>query len=79
MGVNSEGLQMAVLPVAIQGAIFQVKRYRGKFQGEIRAQGPIGGRWIHSTTFSLSVKETDRRLITAWAKNPDFDLTHHCE
>ena len=29
--VNSEGLQTHVLPKARQGAIFQVRRYRGRF------------------------------------------------
>jgi len=34
--VISLGLATTVLPVAIAGAIFQVRRYRGRFQGLIR-------------------------------------------
>lgn len=40
--VNSLGLQTAVHPLAMQGAIFQVRRYSGKFHGEIRATTPKG-------------------------------------
>src|SRR5262249_2042460 len=36
IGVNSDGLATAVLPVARAGATFQVNRYRGRFQGEMR-------------------------------------------
>ena len=37
-----EGLATTVFPVAKAGAIFQVSRYNGKFQGEIHAATPIG-------------------------------------
>lgn len=40
--VNSEGLQTQVLPVAMAGAIFQVSRKNGKFQGEMRPATPRG-------------------------------------
>ena len=42
IGVISEGLATTVFPVAKAGAIFQVSRYNGKFQGEIHAATPIG-------------------------------------
>jgi hypothetical protein len=40
--VNSLGLQTAVHPNAIHGAIFQVNRYKGKFHGLISATTPTG-------------------------------------
>jgi hypothetical protein len=46
MGVISEGLATTQLPAAIAGAIFQVKRYKGKFQGEIHATTPMGLREV---------------------------------
>src|SRR5580704_14115779 len=36
MGVISDGLATTQLPAASAGATFQVKRYRGKFQGEMQ-------------------------------------------
>jgi len=46
MGVNSDGLATAVLPVATAGATFQVSRYSGRFHGEIAATTPRGGRRV---------------------------------
>src|SRR5688500_17559471 len=42
IGVSSLGLATAVFPVAIAGAIFQVKRYSGRFHGEISPATPRG-------------------------------------
>ena len=42
MGVTSEGLATAVFPVAKAGAIFHVKRYSGRFHGEISPATPRG-------------------------------------
>src|SRR5207248_6251846 len=42
MGVSSLGLATAVLPTAIAGAIFQLSRYSGRFQGEINPAIPRG-------------------------------------
>jgi hypothetical protein len=44
MLVISLGFATAVHPNAIQGAIFQVSRYKGIFQGDIRAKTPAGER-----------------------------------
>ena len=41
-GVISDGFATTVLPAAIAGAIFQVNKYRGRFQGEIQPATPIG-------------------------------------
>lgn len=38
--VNSDGFATHVHPNAIQGAIFQVNRYRGRFQGLINTATP---------------------------------------
>src|ERR1700730_9542674 len=35
IGVSSLGLAMAVLPTARAGAIFQLNKYRGRFQGDV--------------------------------------------
>lgn len=40
--VISLGLQTTVFPAAIAGAILNVKRYIGRFQGEMRPATPIG-------------------------------------
>src|SRR5690606_20270797 len=45
-GVTSEGLATTVLPAAGAGAIFQVNRYSGRFQGEIGATLPSGWRRV---------------------------------
>ena len=45
--VNSLGLQTAVQPYAMQGAIFHVKRYSGRFQGEISAATPTGSQTVY--------------------------------
>src|SRR5947207_7273428 len=42
IGVSSLGLAIAVLPTAMAGAIFQLNKYRGKFQGEIKPVIPRG-------------------------------------
>ena len=44
MLVISLGLATAVHPNAMQGAIFQVRRYKGMFHGEINAKTPAGER-----------------------------------
>ena len=41
-GVTSEGLAMTQLPAARAGAIFQVNKYKGRFQGEIHPTMPMG-------------------------------------
>src|SRR5262249_34255825 len=41
-GVNSDGLATTVQPTARAGATFQVKRYRGKFHGEMQPATPRG-------------------------------------
>jgi hypothetical protein len=45
-GVTSEGLATTVLPAASAGATFQVSRYSGRFQGEMVATTPSGGRRV---------------------------------
>ena len=45
-GVISDGFAMTQLPAAMAGAIFQVKRYKGRFQGEIHPTMPIGCRSV---------------------------------
>ncbi len=45
-GVTSEGLATTQFPVARAGAIFQVNKYKGKFQGEIHPTTPIGWRKV---------------------------------
>ena len=44
MGVTSDGFATTVFPAANAGATFQVKRYSGRFQGEIQPATPIGCR-----------------------------------
>jgi len=44
MLVISLGFATAVQPKAMHGAIFQVRRYSGMFQGEIKAKTPTGER-----------------------------------
>src|SRR5207249_5701728 len=46
IGVSSLGLAMAVLPTAMAGAIFQLNKYRGKFQGEMSPAMPRGWRRV---------------------------------
>ena len=46
MGVISEGLATTQLPAARAGAIFQVKRYSGRFQGEMQPTTPSGERRV---------------------------------
>src|SRR5690606_8639369 len=46
IGVTSDGLATTVLPAASAGAIFQVNRYSGRFQGEIVATTPSGWRRV---------------------------------
>ena len=41
-GVTSEGFAITVLPIASAGAIFQVNKYNGRFQGEIHPTKPKG-------------------------------------
>ena len=45
IGVISEGLAITQLPAASAGAIFQVNKYSGKFQGEIQPTMP-SGEWV---------------------------------
>ncbi len=40
--VSSDGLATTVQPAASAGAIFQVNKYKGKFEGEIHPTTPIG-------------------------------------
>lgn len=40
--VISLGLHTTVFPAAIAGAILNVKRYKGRFHGEMRPAMPIG-------------------------------------
>src|SRR5262245_44735522 len=42
MGVSSEGLPTTVHPAAKAGAIFQVNKYSGRFQGEMQPATPMG-------------------------------------
>jgi hypothetical protein len=42
IGVISEGFATTQLPAARAGAIFQVKRYRGKFHGLMQETTPKG-------------------------------------
>jgi acyl-[acyl carrier protein]--UDP-N-acetylglucosamine O-acyltransferase len=42
LGVTSLGLATTVLPAANAGAIFQVNKYKGKFQGEMQPTTPSG-------------------------------------
>src|SRR6185312_2270230 len=46
MGVTSEGLATTQFPAARAGAIFQVKRYSGRFQGEMQPTTPRGERRV---------------------------------
>ena len=46
MGVISEGLATAVFPAAMAGATFQVRRYSGRFQGEMSPAIPRGRRSV---------------------------------
>src|SRR5687768_3656311 len=46
IGVTSLGLAMTVQPAAIAGAIFQVNRYSGRFQGEMQPTTPTGCRSV---------------------------------
>ena len=46
MGVSSEGLATTVQPAANAGAIFQVNKYSGRFQGDIHPATPIGVRVV---------------------------------
>src|SRR5579884_4516559 len=45
-GVISEGFATTVLPAASAGAIFQVKRYSGRFHGEMQPTAPSGWRRV---------------------------------
>jgi len=44
--VNSLGLQTQVQPNAMQGAIFHVSKYNGKFHGLIKTATPTGFRVV---------------------------------
>ena len=46
MGVISDGLATTALPAAKAGAIFQVNKYNGKFQGDIHPATPTGLRVV---------------------------------
>lgn len=52
MLVTSLGLATAVHPKAMQGAIFQVNRYMGMFQGDMSAKQPTGDRCSYVRTLS---------------------------
>ena len=41
-GVTSLGFAITQLPAANAGAIFQVNKYKGRFQGDIQPTTPIG-------------------------------------
>ena len=45
-GVISDGFATTQLPVANAGAIFQVNKYNGKFQGEMQPTTPMGIRLV---------------------------------
>ena len=45
-GVTSLGLATTALPAASAGAIFQVNRYSGRFQGEMQPTTPSGARRV---------------------------------
>jgi len=45
-GVSSEGLATTQQPTAKAGAIFQVNRYSGRFQGEMQPTTPTGWRTV---------------------------------
>ncbi len=47
-GVSSAGLATTLLPIASAGETFQLRIARGKFQGVIAAQTPIGSRNVSS-------------------------------
>ena len=57
MGVISLGLATTQLPAAKAGAIFQVNKYRGRFQGEIQPTTPRG---------CLKVKFTASKPMLSW-------------
>ena len=44
IGVTSDGLATTQFPAAKAGAIFQVNKYSGKFQGEMQPTVPSGFR-----------------------------------
>ena len=45
-GVSSDGFATQQFPAAMAGAIFQVSRYSGRFQGEISPATPSGARMV---------------------------------
>ena len=45
-GVTSDGFAITQLPAANAGAIFQVNKYNGRFQGEMQPTIPIGCRKV---------------------------------
>ena len=45
-GVSSEGFATQQFPAAMAGAIFQLRRYSGRFQGEISPATPRGCRMV---------------------------------
>src|SRR5262249_13617240 len=57
-GVHSAGLSTQLFPMARQGAIFQVARYRGRFQGVIKAATPTGSLTPRCRSVSLTVKHS---------------------
>ena len=69
-GVISLGFATTQFPAAIAGAIFQVKRYKGKFQGEIQPTTPIDCRSVKFTALKPTLScASDENCVIAFAKN----------
>ena len=70
IGVTSLGFATTVLPAASAGAIFQVNKYSGKFQGEIHPTTPMGCRSVKFIVLSpiLSCASLEN-CVMACAKN----------
>ena len=71
-GVSSLGLATTGLPAASAGAIFQVKRYRGRFQGEITPAIPTGCRITVLIACSPVLSISLRSVCAASAKKRRF-------
>ena len=59
--VNSLGLQTQVHPAAIHGAIFQLSKYKGKFQGTIRHATPAAFKF--KTSFKSLIETVELQVV----------------
>jgi hypothetical protein len=64
-GLQEAGFRTTVLPVARAGATFQAAMMKGKFQGTMRAQTPIGSRRVKSRPGLATGITSPKCLVTA--------------